>query len=133
MIRPEQLETPVEIVEAIFRRVGACATRETSSLMRDAMLYHCQTSVRIQQPLPDSGLSAYVQRPISVDRAAATKVSFWSKPTERLRWIERQVPGPARSRTVIPVSASSGRNAPIHAVQGAVPSSRYRTFISSNG
>jgi hypothetical protein len=23
------------------------------------MFYHCQTNVRIQQPLPDSGLSAY--------------------------------------------------------------------------
>jgi hypothetical protein len=59
VIRPEQLETPVEIVEAIFRRVGARTTRETSSLMRNAMFYHCQTNVRIQQPLPDSGLSAY--------------------------------------------------------------------------
>jgi hypothetical protein len=54
VIRPEQLETPVEIVEAIFRRVGARTTRETSSLMRNAMFYHCQTNVRIQQPLPDS-------------------------------------------------------------------------------
>jgi hypothetical protein len=36
-------------------------SRETSSLMRNAMLYHCQTNVRILQLLPDSGLSAYGQ------------------------------------------------------------------------
>jgi len=36
-------------------------SRETSSLMRNAMLYHCQTNVRILQLLPDSGLSAYVK------------------------------------------------------------------------